>query len=193
MCRTCVLKCAILRVAALAVRSAFVIPDGSGEAVHQDPLFEYGSVPGKRCSGCRALLPLDAFNRRSKSSDGRQGYCRECNRGWHARNREHHNRMIHARNKRIRRESADRLLRYLMDHPCVDCGETDPVVLEFDHLRDKQRDVSYMAGGAGMPWERILAEIEKCEVVCSNCHRRRTAMRRLSYRYRVTRGLLPAD
>jgi hypothetical protein len=57
----------------------------------------------------------------------------------------------------------------------VDCGETDPLVLEFDHLRDKRFNI-----GNALPyrnWASILAEIEKCAVVCANCHRRRTARR----------------
>jgi hypothetical protein len=47
--------------------------------------------------------------------------------------------------------------------------------LEFDHLRDKCFDI-----GQSLPyrsWQSILDEIEKCEVVCANCHRRRTARR----------------
>lgn len=65
------------------------------------------------------------------------------------------------------------LIDYFAVHPCVDCGETDPIVLEFDHQRDKRFDV---AGGiTGRSWEEVLEEIEKCEVVCGNCHRRRTA------------------
>jgi hypothetical protein len=66
------------------------------------------------------------------------------------------------------------VLEYLLTHPCVDCGETDPVVLEFDHLRDKLGNISAMYGHA---WRSILAEIAKCDVVCANCHRRRTARR----------------
>jgi 5-methylcytosine-specific restriction endonuclease McrA len=67
----------------------------------------------------------------------------------------------------------------------VDCGEEDIVVLEFDHLRDKQRNVSTLIGG-GWEWTRILEEIERCEVVCANCHRRRTARRANSYRHRAS-------
>jgi len=67
------------------------------------------------------------------------------------------------------------LLAYLLDHPCIDCGEDDPVLLDFDH-RDpssKRSDVARLAHTK--PWLQVLAEIEKCDVRCANCHRRRTA------------------
>lgn len=136
----------------------------------------------KRCSTCRLRKPLEDFNRRSTSPDGRQWNCRDCNRRWHELNRERHNAMIHARTERLRRERAALILEYLRGHPCVDCGETDPIVLEFDHLRDKIMDVTSLAK-AGHSWQAVLDEIAKCEVVCANCHRRRTAMRSRSFRY----------
>src|SRR5438309_12051087 len=57
----------------------------------------------------------------------------------------------------------------LATHPCVDCGGIDPVVLHFDHLRDKRRDVSFMCS-SGWAWSTILEEIAKCAVRCANCH-----------------------
>lgn len=66
---------------------------------------------------------------------------------------------------------------YLKTHPCVDCGETDIVVLDFDHVRGRKiREVRAMTGNT---IESIQREIDKCEVVCSNDHRRRTARRGL--------------
>src|SRR5437667_10485108 len=56
-----------------------------------------------------------------------------------------------------------RMWQYLAAHPCVDCGERDPVVLHFDHLRDKRTDVSYMTLN-GFKWDTILEEIAKCEI-----------------------------
>lgn len=84
--------------------------------------------------------------------------------------------------KKSKENSQRRLFEYLLDHPCVDCGEPDPMVLEFDHLRDKVANVSYMVA-VKKPWNVILAEIAKCEVRCANCHRRRTLERCGAFRY----------
>jgi hypothetical protein len=73
-----------------------------------------------------------------------------------------------------------RLLEYFKTHPCTDCGDVDPVVLEFDHLRDKLMNVSWLV--RGWRWDAVEAEIAKCEVVCANCHRRRTYTRQQSWR-----------
>lgn len=65
------------------------------------------------------------------------------------------------------------ILNHLLEHPCVDCGEADPVVLEFDHRGDKKFNVSDAAKMA-YSTKRVVAEIEKCDVRCANCHRRKT-------------------
>lgn len=59
---------------------------------------------------------------------------------------------------------------------CVDCGTKEQVVLDLDHVRGKKvGNVSAMLAG---PLHRLLAEIDKCETRCANCHRRVTAQRR---------------
>lgn len=64
---------------------------------------------------------------------------------------------------------------YLKEHPCVVCGEDDPVVLEFDHI---ERSTKFMAIAemATYSLDRIQKEIDKCQVMCANCHRRHTAV-----------------
>jgi len=83
---------------------------------------------------------------------------------------------------RLRFENPERLNRFVQEHPCVDCGEPDPVVLEFDHLSDKEEDVSTLLA---RNWKLVLAEIAKCEVRCANCHRRVTAKRANWTRHRL--------
>src|SRR6202022_3269562 len=78
---------------------------------------------------------------------------------------------------RRQHENEAKMIAYLLEHPCVDCGETDITVLEFDHLRDKTQNVSALIRGTNS-WARIEAEIAKCVVRCANCHRRETARRR---------------
>lgn len=70
-----------------------------------------------------------------------------------------------------------RIWDYLIANPCVYCGESDPVCLDFDHRRDKLYNVSTMVN-RGMAWDKIKAKINKCLVVCSNCQRKRTAKTR---------------
>jgi hypothetical protein len=60
---------------------------------------------------------------------------------------------------------------------CVDCGNKDWRVLEFDHLGDKESGVSRMIA-TNLSLGRIMAEIDKCEIRCANCHRIKTFERR---------------
>lgn len=80
------------------------------------------------------------------------------------------------RSKVSKPERQRRLLDYLKTHPCVDCGETDPVVLEFDHVRgDKVATVYTLALRHLRTWGVVEEEIAKCDVRCVKCHRKRTA------------------
>jgi hypothetical protein len=56
---------------------------------------------------------------------------------------------------------------------CVDCGINNHIILDFDHLRNKKYNISRMIHD-GFSWKAIKKEIEKCEIVCANCHRIRT-------------------
>lgn len=60
--------------------------------------------------------------------------------------------------------------------PCVDCGGLfHPEAMDFDHVNEKAFAISR---GTTAAFERLLAEIAKCDVVCANCHRVRTWIRR---------------
>jgi len=117
-----------------------------------------------------------------------------------ARNREHQMRYYYAHREEYNQRRAAtkrgqvlqaKVMAYLDEHPCVDCGEADPVVLEFDHVRGKKvASVSLMVREV-RSWALIEAEIAKCDVRCANCHRRVTARRAGWYRVPAT-GVEPA-
>lgn len=83
------------------------------------------------------------------------------------------------RSQKRREEVRDVIREFKQDKPCVDCNIKYPYyVMDFDHVKDnKVEDISKMA--KWFPLEEIIAEIKKCEIVCSNCHRERTHSRRM--------------
>ena len=140
----------------------------------------------KRCNTCKKMRALSAFNVRTAAADGLQSRCRECCREWYLQHRADHIANVARRNLAYRKELRVRIAAYFATHPCVDCGERDIRCLQFDH-RDpstKTANVAYLLGGA-LSWKAILAEIEKCDVRCANCHSRRTAAQVNSWRHQL--------
>jgi hypothetical protein len=144
----------------------------------------------RRCSRCGEEKPIEQFAWHRKAKGQRNHCCRSCQsvygKAHYAANRQRYIE-LEAKRKRARAERRMHfLLEYLCANPCADCGEAYPLVLEFDHVRGKRFDVC-----RGLPdrnWESILEEIEKCEVVCANCHRRRTAERAGTVRALLVQG-----
>lgn len=75
----------------------------------------------------------------------------------------------------LRKEYRLKIDKYLRHHPCIDCGESDIIMLEFDHIRGQKRGGVTTLIRHTLSWEVIQAEIEKCVVRCANCHKRKTA------------------
>lgn len=132
------------------------------------------------CTGCRYELALSEFNYKDRKRGILHTMCRSCTRtyfrAYYARHRDVYILRIRKKNAAERHSNRERLLDYLHKHPCVDCGETDPIVLQFDHedRRKKSANVGDLLRNR-VPWVRILTEIEKCVVRCANDHQRRTA------------------
>lgn len=79
-------------------------------------------------------------------------------------------------NERYKNRIRSEIVTYLTSHPCIDCGEVDPVVLEFDHKDPHTKEFNIAEAFTRCTTSKALvAEIEKCDVRCANCHRRKTA------------------
>lgn len=132
------------------------------------------------CRICEESKPEEEFAWR-KINSVRHHICKKCQRikskDHYLKNKDQYIRRS-AVNDRIRMELIKReIYLYLQQHPCTDCGETDPIVLEFDHIRKKHLTISIMIS-RGFAIDKIMREIEKCEVRCANCHRRKTSKSR---------------
>ena len=123
------------------------------------------------CGKCNKSKEDDFFHKHAKK--GHQSYCKECNKLWvrerYLNNKEYYD----AKNKDNIKRNKEYVLDFLMKNPCIDCGENDPIVLDFDHIGDKTNTISKMVRNmCGI--KKIENEIKKCVVRCANCHRRKT-------------------
>jgi hypothetical protein len=129
--------------------------------------------PLRWCSRCSRHRPESSFNR---FGSGRQWWCRDCFKAYYAERRAHHRRRNNALKTQRVREAQNLVLAFLRRNPCVDCEEADPVILEFDHLGPKRAEISTLVR-RGVLESVLVAEMAQCDIVCANCHRRRTAIR----------------
>lgn len=130
----------------------------------------------KVCCKCRVLKPIEEFNFRNRSAGVRHRYCRDCGkiftRSHYQRNkRQYIDRSVRAKLKR--RE----YLRQVKSRPCADCGVQYPYyVMDFDH-REGEVKIFEMNQVVYVPMGALKKEMEKCDIVCANCHRERTYQR----------------
>lgn len=117
-----------------------------------------------------------------KDPEKRKQYARDYQATYYPANKEAHI-------QRVRKAEKERAARFkaevneLKSQPCTDCRQIfDPECMDFDHLDGAEKSFNVSSGvtRAYHSWEAILIEIAKCELVCANCHRLRTKIRRLT-------------
>lgn len=142
----------------------------------------------KKCSLCQVRKEHSCFNKKRNSKDGLQNVCRSCNKQkakrYYKENRKKHLATIY--NRKLKRKEINQKLffDFLLKSKCVDCNESNPLVLELDHIRDKRKEVSLLLL-YGYSWNVIKKEIDKCEVRCANCHSKKTHENNKSFRWRL--------
>lgn len=88
-------------------------------------------------------------------------------------NRDKYNASRKTSNAKIRENCSKYIDEYLLSHPCITCGESDPIVLEFHH-RNPEDKLGCIANLVSWSLTIVMQEIEKCDVMCANCHRKVT-------------------
>ena len=132
----------------------------------------------KTCTLCSIEKPLEEYTKKRRNKDGYMAMCRECSlprrRKQYKENPEPQREGVYAR----RRYVTERYMEFKINNPCTDCHKFYPsYVMDLDHVRgEKVAGVSSLVN-RNAPWEVIQEEIDKCDLVCANCHRERTYKR----------------
>lgn len=175
----------------------------------------------KLCNKCKQAFPLSQFHNNKASKDGKTARCKTCfidinktayNSEYQATYRKNNPERIAKLKKNAYRKAQlkrwqdkgyelrngfpilayDKIWELFLENGCMDCDEKNPMVLEFDHLRDKTNNIATITNRYSYWNSKLAAEIAKCDIVCRNCHVVRTYTRTKSWRYMkaVSQGLI---
>jgi hypothetical protein len=129
----------------------------------------------KTCRKCKEEKSLSEFNKNRGRSDGVQTLCRQCDRD-RGKAIYENNKEAALENNRKQKAKKRAYLDSLKNNPCSDCGQKfPPCAMDFDHVRGTKVD---NVSSSSMSYLKTQDEIQKCDLVCANCHRVRTWERR---------------
>jgi hypothetical protein len=126
----------------------------------------------KKCPKCTIEKNLSEFNQNRRRKDGLQRICRVCSQNedkkCYIKSKELNPRIRFDKNKEVLKRRTEWVNVY-KEQGCAKCDETRYYVLDFHHLDPNKKDFNVSATGYG--YKKLKQEIEKCIVLCSNCHR----------------------
>lgn len=151
----------------------------------------------KLCTKCKIEKNIDQFNKRAKSKDGYNDNCRSCISEWRKNrrlelkaqgitprtdiyNKEHYAEK-NAWRQNKRKEIRDYLRSLKINKPCDICGGIfPPVAMDWDHINQDEKSFDICQDGIREMYskEKLHSEIDKCRLICANCHRVHSAMQR---------------
>jgi 5-methylcytosine-specific restriction endonuclease McrA len=138
----------------------------------------------KKCTKCRTEKPLSEYFVRDKKTGRLHAQCKACYQAHrqtyysahYQKYRDSYLERAQRRREKLRLEFRTKMLKYLSGKSCSVCGESDIRVLELDHIDPSQKRFTIsQAVRLGYKWSEVLAEIQKCQILCANCHKKRTA------------------
>ena len=125
----------------------------------------------KLCTGCKRDLPLESFSRKLAAKDGVQSHCKECRKVYCKQHYDRNKKYYYDRNVQRRKIIRAWIIAHKSKLKCDRCGFDDWRALHFHHKDpDKKEFVIATVTNRGYSLEHIMREINKCEVVCANCH-----------------------
>lgn len=138
----------------------------------------------KTCTICGASKTEEDFFYRNKNAGKLHSQCKNCyvqkrrqiwKDHYHKYGSTYRERAVE-RNRKLKVRLRNQMLEYLSDKACVKCGVSDVRVLEFDHIDSAAKSFGIARGITNLlSWEKLHAEIVKCQILCANCHKIKTA------------------
>lgn len=126
----------------------------------------------KICTRCNVAKELTEYHKRSKSVDGVQPSCKACMAESYKRSRDakiDHYRAVQAK-REDRNHEKYKAWRETLE--CSLCDETETCCLDLHHLDPSEKDANIADVTRYWSWDKLMSEVDKCIVVCSNCHRK---------------------
>jgi hypothetical protein len=131
----------------------------------------------KICFECKTNKSLDCFSKNTSKKDGLSSHCKECHKILRRNHYLKNKQKIYSQVKQTRSQYKQ-WFQKLKDKPCADCKNKYPYYcMDFDHLTNNKKFNVSQLYRANRKKELLKEEIEKCELVCANCHRIRTFKR----------------
>ena len=116
----------------------------------------------KICKSCNRALPVEMF-------DENRHQCKDCRRAYRKKLRQLHPEVHTAQALRRQKKQGDWL--NSVKTPCIVCGESEPICIDFHHVNPDEKDFS-IGKHRSRSREWLLQEISKCVCLCANCHRK---------------------
>lgn len=123
----------------------------------------------KICGTCKKDLPLDAFGKSSSHTDGLKTECKKCH-NIQSKERYANNRTQCRMRMKKRHQDRRDIVDDAKNKPCADCKQSFPSPVMHFHHRDPSYKVSEVANLMKGKLDILLAEIKKCDILCTNCH-----------------------
>jgi len=129
----------------------------------------------RKCSKCLKELHLDKFSKNASRKDGLNERCKDCCnqyiREHYKKNKQYYKNKAKESDKR-QTERNKKIIKDIKEKSCcIKCGESHPATLDFHHINQNEKEFT-IAAGLSKSLKSLKKEIDKCIVLCSNCHRK---------------------
>jgi hypothetical protein len=126
----------------------------------------------KKCPKCEKELLEDEFSKNKCKKDGLSTYCKFCTKSYRNASYQKKREYYIAKNKNYKQNLIKDFREFRSNLSCMICGEDHPATLDFHHRDPKQKEFSIAKISRGYSKEKLKKELDKCDVLCSNCHRK---------------------